>query len=305
MRIERRNVLLALLLGAVIGADVVLDLAREEQGLATPLFEQLDPARVARIVIEAPGAEPLELVREDGQWRLALRDGFPALEYAVEQLLRGLGGISSADQVSDERATHASLGVGSESGRVRVIDAEGRTVAELHSSGPGVGTESHVRPVGSDAVFRAPSLAGVEARTTAWIDGRLVSCDPLAVRGLSVLLPEDGVALSLERAEDGRWTHDDRLLSPLPPARVEPFLRSACSLVLADLAPREGADPGGPWLALELDLEGGEQERVWIGALFDENHRLARDPDWPQSWQGLLSVGAADRLRQAALSLTP
>ena len=113
MRLQRRNVLLLVVLGGLVALNVALERPVRTVASSGPLLAGFAPHRVARIAVEAPDGARLEIVRAGDRWTLPARHGFPALTFAVEELCARVRDLSRADLVSEEAESHARYGVGS------------------------------------------------------------------------------------------------------------------------------------------------------------------------------------------------
>ncbi len=306
MRIHPRNLGLLAVLAALVAANVWLERPAREASGGGRLFPELEASRAARIELTVPGQDVLEIVQGEDGWVLPGRRDFPALEYAVTDLLGRVASLSRVDRIGQEASSHGTYGVGEDSRRLRIADDTGTTLAELRQGAPPEGgSGSHVRPLPGDEVFRAADLALLDAHVGQWVDTRLMHLDPSRVRGIAAI--EDGELLfDLLRLEDGRWRCIDRKegteTDHLAPAVVEPLLRAAQSLFFTDVSPRAfhpemGFSP--PWLTLEFDVGEEERKAVWIGDATEGELRFAHDPHREPGWYVTLPETTAVRLREA------
>lgn len=303
MTLHPRNLLLALVLAALVAANVLLapDVRRARTG--GPLVAPFDAADVARIEIAAGDGEPVVLERADGAWSVATRDGFPAFAYAVEDLLGALARLTRGDRVGAEPDTHALFGVGAAGTRITLTDPAGRALAAVvQGAPPGLATGSYVRRAAADDVVRAPTFPPVGTTAGAWLDTRLVDLKPAEVRKASISHEGGRVFLDLLRDEQG-W----RDLSPPEPAdvprtRVERVLQIASTLVFSDVLPDPLTPEQGfgspPETLIELELVNGERRAIWIGLPIADRERsyYATNPEWEEPWVVALPAATAEVL---------
>ena len=271
MRLHRRNVLLALLVAVLVGADLAL--APEAPGSAgqvQPLLPGLRAEDVRRVVVSAADGEQATLERRRARWRVVELGGYPAHEEAVQDLIARLGGVRVDDPVARESSSHPRFGVAAEGRRLQLFDAQGGSLADLVVGRPASESRGgYVRRSGAGVVFRAPLLAPPGSAPEAWLDSRLFTVAGSELE--SVRIERAGeAALEFTRTPGSEWSGPG---GPRAGGNVVRLLRLCANLHLADVDEGEGAGERA-WLRVELRPLTGRPE--WVEFLGLDQHGAER-----------------------------
>lgn len=299
MTIHPRNVVLALVLAALCAASFLFERPSAVALERGPLAPGFDPAAVEKIELAAGDGAPLTLARQEGTWRVVERDGFKAYAFAVDELLARVRGLQRSDKIGAEAAAHELQGVGAAGTRLTFEDAAGRTLLALVQGAPaGLAAGSNVRLAGENDVYRAPTLPPTPTAPAAWLDTHLVSFQPASVRAV-VLSHGAGGALDLLRDEQG-WRVQGAAGGRAPRTRVERLLQVASNLIFADVLDAAVSPETGfgtpPEALLELELEGGERQALWVGRQGPDGAYYATNPHWEKPWCVALPAATAEVL---------
>ncbi|MCZ6597720.1 MAG: DUF4340 domain-containing protein, partial [Planctomycetota bacterium] len=293
--VHQRNWILLFVLALLVAANVAFERPVRTREATGRLLPGLDAAR--RITIEADG-EVLEIRRdtETGGWSLPQRHGFPALTFAVDELLTRLGALSLADRVGEERASWERFGLGGEPARLRLDDGFGSPLADVFLGVPAAGSADgsagrsagcYVRPAGSETVYRAARFAVPPTAPPAWLDTRLADFDPGAIRSVVVSHEAGRVQLELRREGAGwRRVGNEGGEGDVPATEVERLVSIASTLYFEDVLSVEPGPAQGFGNPPEtvLKLSGGADVELWIGTPSGTGYHYATNAGWPKPW---------------------
>jgi len=233
-----------------------------------------------------------------------------------------IAGLSLAEQVSEEPASHAIFGV--DAGLTLTLEAPGTAPWSFvlgRAGREGGGATSYLRAAAEDRVFALSGAGTLTTSARAWIDPTLVELDVAAVQRIELTVV--GQSVAIERDDRGRWAEE---LTGQSASRVEAedLLGFAASLVLDDVvagAP-EAADAGFGAGSFRLSFEpalpdgaeqgGGEHEEPWpvvleLGAQGQDGRWFVRSAAWGRGgrtdWVGYLPEGLGTELRGRARDL--
>ena len=296
MTLHPRNLILLVVLVVLFAVDVAMKSPNAVALERGPLVTGFLPGAVRRVVLRPATGAPVVLERtgEEDSWALPDRNGFPAYDYAVNQLFERVVNLSRSDRLSEEEDTLDIHGVGDSGLRLRFEGADGSALLELIQGAPaGLATGSNVRLAGGSDVFRAPGLPPVPATPEAWLDTRLLAFEPASVQGLTVSHDGGRVFLDLRRDKDG-WQLLNEPAGRAPRTYVERVLEVASTLVFTDVLEAEVSPDNGfgspPETMLEIDLGDEGKAAVWIGYPTGDGTWYATNPDWePRFCVGLSS----------------
>lgn len=203
-----------------------------------------DPAQVDTLVVEAPGAEPVRIVRREGAWQVPARYGFPADGKKVTGILESLASMQPRLPAATSEQARSRFHV-NETGferRLRLLsgDEEMATLYFGNSAGPG---RVFVRRAGADAIYEV-RFALWEANTdpAAWLDRDFLQRDPSEISAVSlpdVELRRDGehwkvAGLDEDLVTDG--TRAGTVVSRLTSIRFEDVLGRRADVPVPDAA---------------------------------------------------------------------
>lgn len=165
------------------------------------------PSRLEQVVQVdlAAAGESVRIRRDDGQWVVTERSGYPADEDSVRGLLFGLAGLVRVEAKTQRPEQYRWLGLdeGSDPVRIELTDADGQSVFRLlvgnRQPGARAGSEQYFVRVGEDAQVwlvegRLPALdAGA-----AWLQKEIVSIDRQRIGQVQVRHP-DGEIVQVQR----------------------------------------------------------------------------------------------------------
>ncbi|GIW72220.1 MAG: hypothetical protein KatS3mg102_1762 [Planctomycetota bacterium] len=294
--------------------------ARHEAGTLV----QLEPARVARVVVKDREGRTLELVREGEGFVVATAAGYPVEGDRVQRLLEDLKQLRLEGVVATNPANHRALGVaeGAAEREVTLFGPDGKELARVLLGKNG---GAFARRAGEDTVYRVADTLGWRFSTaaSAYIDTRLTDFQPDKAERVEWLDAEGKLTFALERvvptatassASGGeaappkaQW----RIAAPAPaepdsPAEAESIVRTLGSLYMVEPVDKEAKPEHGlspPALRLQATLAGGEKVVVEIGAKTDDDNRYARVQGKP--FVVKLSRYSAERLLEAPSKIKP
>ena len=278
MRLERRNLVLGVLVLGCLALDYASRPSAPEARVVLPIFPQLQAGEPARIEISNPDVdEPLvlELVSgpaleraPDAAWRLPAREGWPVRAGLARNLLRGIENLETLDLLASDVASHADYGVTLERAvRVRILDGQGTLLADLLQGGlaPG-GRASYLRAFAADEVWRVPRLGQrISAKAGSWMEPRWmpISRSRLQVEAITLSGTAVGESVRLLRSEGSL----DAWLNPkgeiVSPAEVRLLLEGLEALFVSEVLEDGVASVGDPRLSIQL--EGMAEGQPWIG----------------------------------------
>ncbi|MCG8468037.1 MAG: DUF4340 domain-containing protein [Gemmatimonadetes bacterium] len=257
-------------------------------GFAFSLTEP--PTRVD--VVDLAAGDTLRLERAAAGWTV---DGYRADSVKVTQLLDALPDLTSQALVARNPANHASMEVGSSSGRRIEVYTEAGGPVSFHLGARDLSQGGyHVRSPDEDAVYRLEGPIGgyLTRDRDAWRVRLIASVDTSMVREL--VLRRDGVEAVVRRGDDAAWSIDG---APADTTAVVGILRMLPSLSASGFPTDEEAvgldfaEPGasldafasdesdvtGRRLVLSLRLLADEDRGDWLARTADgaEIYRLA------------------------------
>jgi hypothetical protein len=206
-----------------------------------PLLPGLEAITPDRVEIRSTDDEPVELLLENGAWRIEDLGGFPADGTKVETLLADLEQIRVRRPVVSSSRYHASFKVAEDEYEARVrlwAGSEGDPDVDLLvGSSPNFRT-SHVRLAGKDEVYEARGISPYDLRptTSSWIERELVDLDETRVTG--VVLTNGSGSFELVK-EGGVWklqSDGEDAAVDLDQGKVDSLVRVATDLRLSDAA---------------------------------------------------------------------
>lgn len=264
------------------------------------LFPAYHSDLAARVELEGPdGATALE--RVEGEWTCADRYGYPASEGHCARLLNALASLTTFDLMTEDPARHDEYGLDEGTTRVRVLDAEGRVLADLLQGDDVSGQRaSYVRRFGGDPVYRAAALTRIPAEPTFWLEPRWMPFEPAIVTTVRLGGPEVGEPRRLDReGKTHRWTIEGEQVAP---RRVKGLLEALSTLFLEDVvAPRGDVEAlGEVALRVEVDLLDG---RTLVGELAAEEDGSRRAMRGPEDWVVRLPGRAVETVLERARGL--
>ncbi len=306
---NRTNVLLLVVLAAQLGFLVVDRFFVGEAHrprvtvVGDRLFPKLSPEAIVELELRRDEGD-VKLVRGADGWRVASEGGAPADETLVRTALESLAELAPGPVVSENESKHVDFGVaGREAIEVVARDAAAKEVArfvlgERTSDWRG----AYVRfPVDAAEVMLVPgnvrsSFDKGEGKPGAWRDKTILAADPLAVRTIRVVKPDDEPVVverqllpSTEAGKEGvllPTEQDDwKLLEPVV-GLMSRYAGNSLAATLADLqadgfhsgteSPADlGLDP--PAARVVATLANGAELRLDIGAERDAR-RFVRIP---------------------------
>ncbi len=223
-----RLTFVALFVGVVCLCVFLLLPARGFSGVAVSqrLVEPFDASEVMRIELSA-GAGTLAIMRTESGWGLANGGGYPVYADRAERLLLDLSETTVLEQRTDDPSFHDRLGVGDSGLHIRLIAADGRTVADVVA---GRFVEARgifgrlVRKAGEDRVkWIEQSLPGSTALGE-WADLTLLDIEPSRIDAIRITHP-DGGTVALSAADTERAGEIPMIIeAPLGPAKDHPAL---------------------------------------------------------------------------------
>lgn len=265
MKVTPLNVVLALVLAVLVGADAALDDGGVRERAIERLFPDLYGDRVARFVLER-GDELVECRRrEDGRFVLPAHFDHPANETTVRLLLSALTSLTTLDLVTEDAARHGEYGVGDGALTVRGWDERGELVVGLVQGAEApAGDASYVRRAGSDAVYRAPRLRGIPLDARLWLDAEWMPfaealVDEVRLAGAAL---DEPLVLEREAGTVDRWRAAGG--EPFPASRVRDFVSRVRSLFFEEVVAARAADLelGEPALSITLGTVDGKELRA-------------------------------------------
>ena len=216
------------------------------------LFLSLRETRVSRI--ELRGASVIVLARKSGAWVLEDSDReLPASQGRVDELVREVASLVRGTLVTRSAAAASSLGLdGQGSGSIRLLDADGRTIASLITGKPGPrGQGLYLRVSTSPEVWLTGETLSPYLVTDRrfWANLRVLPMD--VTDDMVMRLSVEGnlghpFAWTVAREKDprygGEWTAVQGMAGKIQQGRVGAIVSSLTGLVGVDFAPADSRE---------------------------------------------------------------
>ena len=202
---------------------------------AAPLFPDFNEEQVAKIEIIAPDGTAT-LSKQNGEWRVASMDNYPADSEGIAQLLTKVGELKNTQRVSKNPEKQSEFEVDSTGVEAKLMDANDKSLAHLFvgKMTPGF-LSSYVRVADSNDVYVAQgSLQSVFNKgTRTWKDRTIFDFNKGITTQLNISSSEETVELHLD--ENGIWqmlkpvaatantTEVDNLLTTLSALNTDDF----------------------------------------------------------------------------------
>jgi len=235
-----RNALLAAL-AAQIGLAVLTWWPSEVDVVEPkPLVESANAVTALTVVGKGPEKVPVELVSEEGRWKVASASGYPADPEKVATVLEALAGVQLRAPIATTAASHEALGVtdGGFERKVTLTTAAGATTVLV---GPSASQAVHLRLAEGDAVWQVRGLSAWTLKDDAkgYLPTNHVSFEPSQVTSFQIANARG--TLSLTRTSEGTegaaatWQIDGATPTPIDAAAVTPLLEKAAKVRLGDV----------------------------------------------------------------------
>lgn len=247
-----------------------------ESGTETFLYSGLDTAQVDGVTIRS-GADHVSLVREDGVWKVATEDGFPADPAGVDQVLRTVAELTSGDTTSRKPEEHEQFEVDS-AGAIDVRLTTGSVTASrffVGKSGPDY-TSTYLRDSGSDEVLlQSASIRNVfERGGNTWKSKIILHLDMDRIE--TIRITQGGERLELRNDFPAGWTviHPEghQPNGPYMQELVHGLARlSAVDFGSVDDRERAGLDE--PVAEVRITMLNGSEQMLRIGGEWDGGKR--------------------------------
>lgn len=217
-------------------------------GQLTGALEGIDPAAVARVVLEGP-EDTIRLARADDDWTV---NGFPADSVAVNRFLRALEETSVSSVASTNPANHARLGVDADSAWTLSVDDQPPIL--LGKAGSRYRTAFARMPREDLVSLLSGDLRSAAARSLPdWRDKTIMRLDTASAATIRVR--RDDATTVYERG-DSAWTADGAAVED---ATIRAILQELAHLRANGFAPADSEMPESPERTLQvLDAEGAE-----------------------------------------------
>lgn len=234
-----------------------------------PLFKGIDLDQVDSIKIITE-ADTVEVKRaSDKEWGLASRGGFPVEAERVTRLGLAVSQLQPSERMTKNPEKYATLGVDEkkpESGRVQLLDKEGKQLADVfvgseRKDNPGVGRgEGQFIRVGTDPwVYMIPKRLELDTQSATWLKKEILNVDEKTVQRVVVSDVAANSAYTLERT----GAEPFKIVSPEIPAGQRPKTAqiSATSRALANLSMSDVLPADDPKLK---DVAFGTEYHAWL-----------------------------------------
>ncbi len=218
--IAPRNLVLALVLAALVAANVLLG-GETRVRVPRELFPAFLPKDALRVEIETPdGSLVLQRNATEEPWILPGSADYPAREERVGALLDRLAALSDLDLLTEEPARAVDYGLGEGASQVSVFGAGDVLLVALEQGDAAPATRGgaahYVRAAGGPRVVRAPRWSGLSARPVVWLDTRWVRFEPALLRALEIEVQDQAQdqpqaakrERRIEREDVERWRDD-------------------------------------------------------------------------------------------------
>lgn len=213
--------ILAAVTGAVLLAAVLAVLWRHDATIsvvdnapAFPGLEQQIPdiARIEMSWNKDGAVEQVSVVREDGTWRIAEQNGYPADTGKVRGFILSLSELKLVEAKTADPARYARLGVSdvaeanSEATRVRLLGRDGGTLVDAligndRTSGTG-GAMLYLRQSGDARSWLAHGQVDDVQRIASWTDEAVVDIGADRIQEIHLTAP-NGKVLEVRRTGEG------------------------------------------------------------------------------------------------------
>jgi hypothetical protein len=267
----------------------------------TLAFPDLAPrlAEAARIEI-ARGDAALHILRAGDDWALAELHAYRARPEQVRELLAGLTELRLMEERTGDAARLDRLGLDDASAvRLRVLDAGGRAVAELHLGRRRVRTQGgvpetiYVRRPGEARSWLAEGRLVAEPEAQLWVDRDVANIPPARIRRVEVSrLGEPPLALARDPAGQELLVVETPADAPAADrTALDEVARAFDLLTFTGVLPAAAA-PGNPLGEARFLLDSGaavlararkDDERVWLLLSAEGDAEAER---WNARWRG-------------------
>ncbi len=201
--------ILILLAVAVVVVGAALWLANSRAPASTEAGAKVLPALSGSInsvtelhVVTAGGKEAVTLKRDERNWRVAERDGYPADSAKLRKLLIALGDLATIEEKTADPESYARLGVedpareGAASVRVDLVGLE--KPASLVVGKSAGGDSSYVRVADATTSLQAKPMLSVERDPRQWLERAIVDVGQDRVQSVRIS-PANGKPYEIAR----------------------------------------------------------------------------------------------------------
>lgn len=235
-----RNVLLAAL-AAQIGLAVLTWWPREAVVVEPrPLVESANAVTALTIAGKGADKAPVELVAEEGRWKVVSASGYPADPEKVATVLDALAAVQLRAPIATTAASHEALGVTDEAfeRKVTLTTEAGTTTALV---GPSTSQAVHLRLAEGDDVWQVRGLSAwtLKDDPKGYLPTNHVSFEPSQIASIQIANARG--TLSLTRTSEGTegaaatWQIEGATPTPVDAAVVTPLLEKASKVRLGDV----------------------------------------------------------------------
>ena len=203
---------------------------------AMPLFPNFNAEQVVKIEITATG-ETTTLSKQNGGWRVASMDNYPADSEGVTELLSKVAEFKDTQRVSNNPEKQLEFEVDSTGVEAKLMDVNDKVLAHLFvgKTTPGF-LSSYVRPADSNDVYVAQGyLQSVfDKGTRTWKDRTIFSFNKGIVTQLNIVSPEETIELHLDA--EGAWQMFKPVTATAKTTEVDALLTTFSELDTDDFA---------------------------------------------------------------------
>ena len=203
--------LLAIVVAVLIGALILVESGDDgdlpEAGAL--LFPELRAAAndVSRLTITRAGRDPLDIVREDGQWRLPDRGGYAARTEAIRAVLLAMTEATVVEAKTANPELHARLGVDRPDGELSkgvLVEARaGEQTFDVVFGNVAQGAYRYARIADDDQSWLIDQNPEIPLEVADWLIADIVDIDSSNVRSARITHPDgEVIAISKGAVED-------------------------------------------------------------------------------------------------------
>jgi len=204
----------------------------------------IDKAKAKEVTITAAGGLTIDVVKQDGAWKLTAPAAAPADTSAVETMLGSLEKLEADEVVADSVSDFAQYGLATPSRSVTAVveGAAAPLAIEFGAKSPDGGSV-YARKPGEAKVYLVPSWveSGFDKKPFDLRDRDLLHVKRDDVRTLEVASPEGGFALA--RTDAGEWAFTKPLATRAGRWSVDGLLGTIENLRMDSVAGESVSDP--------------------------------------------------------------
>lgn len=168
---------------------------------------------VAQILVQK-GEQSITIKRDNNQWQVTNKDGYPANITKVKQTILGIADFETVEAKTKKAENYKQLEVDDSSSLVTLQDAQGQTLAALIlgkviDNGFSAATKAkmYVRKNGDDQVWLVKGELHADPVVTDWLAEDIMNIDPARIQQVSIQQADKkSYSIKKQKAEDKHFT---------------------------------------------------------------------------------------------------